>query len=85
MGSIDWGEGMQKPLKDFMDRQVRKMAQAAASILEAKILAGCNRCGRRLVQDGKPIPGAALVGPASVSEAIMWGKEIEALCAECQT
>ena len=75
---------MQQPLKDFMDRHTRRMAVSVAKILEDKILAGCARCGRRLVEDGKPIPGAALVGPVSPVEALWRGKSIEALCAECQ-
>ena len=47
---------------------------------EFLIHCGCARCGRRLVQDGKPRAGARMVYPATLTKRTGIGT---ALCGEC--
>ncbi len=47
---------------------------------EMMILLGCAQCGARLVDDGKPIPGARMVYPPGTNKQTAVGKP---LCANC--
>lgn len=47
--------------QDFLSRQCAIRTEAIASQEEALILAGCSKCGRRLIDAGYPINGAVLM------------------------
>ena len=70
------------PAEIYLRKQTEQMARVAAGNLEMIIMAGCSRCGRRLVENSLPIHGAALVN-SSVFDALVNGRKPEALCAEC--
>ncbi len=48
-------------MSDYINRQARQMARAACSKTEVNVLSGCTNCGRRVVHNDMPIPGAVLV------------------------
>lgn len=50
-----------KMIRNFLDKYTHKCSEAVASQQEVSILSGCHRCGKRLVENDKPIEGAAIV------------------------
>lgn len=54
-----------------------KMHEREAAKIELKILTGCDGCGRRVIEDERPVPGAAIV------QRITGGPQL-ILCKECQ-
>lgn len=55
-------------------------AKQVAAEIETAVLSGCSKCGRRLVENDKPIEGAVVYGP-SLMERIYNGKSgVTAFC-----
>lgn len=51
---------MNGPLGDYVQRLTERLARREAAKTELDILTGCRICGRRLVENDKPIEGAIL-------------------------
>ena len=68
------------PERDLIGGTPQQEALIYMTANEVMILAGCARCGARLVNDGKPIPGAKMLYPEGTNSHTAVGT---ALCAEC--
>jgi hypothetical protein len=65
----------------IIERHCQRLAEASASVQEALILAGCNRCGAGLLRpNGFPAPGCSLVEYQGREDP---AERYEALCGEC--
>lgn len=66
---------------EILDRYVNKSREAMDSQCETMILAGCNKCGKRLVEDGKPIDGCVVEFERGLLGLVI--RSPKALCRDC--
>lgn len=66
--------------RDLIGGTTKQRSLICMTANEFLIHCGCARCGRRLVQDGKPRAGARMVYPATLTKRTGIGT---ALCGQC--